>query len=415
MLSFRKCLALAIIGLSSASMYTLVYVRYYFYDDWLASLGVSHGQAALLYAAYAVGCTLSYLPGGWLADRYSVKRIFSISLGVTACLNFLFALTQNYYVSLFIWFALALTSGFGFWAGLIKAVRLTGAPEEQGRVYGFYGAAEGLFTSLIMALALFVYNKMGSGIQGFRTVIVIYGLFCFVPIILVNIFYKESGESQSDRSKIELSDVRQVLKTPTVWVLSIMIFCTYGLFNSTSYLTPYLTGVLGASTTYGGVIAVVRLQLFAFLIGPLAGWLADRLGAPSKLVFCGHLIVVVLLLILMHLPLDQSSTVPGIIIMLAISGVLFSFYLIMFSVVEEMGFPRRLTGTVVGVVSMLGYSPDMIFSPIFGHWLDVYGPDGYRYIFMFLIGNGLLGSGCALWLTRKGPALASLIGWPRQP
>ncbi len=407
MLSFKKLLTLGLIGLSSASMYTLVYIRYYFYDDWLAAMGVSNQAAGFLYTAYAVGCTLGYLPGGWVADRYPLKRIFTWSLTATAGFNFLFAVNQSYYLALFLWFALALTSGFGFWAGLIKAVRLTGGPEEQGRAYGVFGAAEGLCTSLIMAVALWSYDRLGGGLAGFQSAVVVYGVFCLVAVLLVNLLYRESAEDAASReeNRIRLADVRAVLRTPTVWVLSVMVYCTYGLFNSTSYLTPYLTGVLGASPTSGAVMGVIRLQLFAFLIGPAAGWLADRIGAPSKLVAGGHLIVVVLLAALLCLPLDPSAMGPAIVIMLAISAVLFSFYLIMFSTIEEMGFPRRVTGTVVGVVSMLGYSSDMLFSPTFGYWLDTYGNDGYTYIFLFLIGNGLLGSSCALWLRLRGRRL----------
>ena len=83
--------------------------------------------------------------------------------------------------------------------------------------------------------------------------------------------------------------------------------------------------------------------------------------------------------------------------MIILLTMMFSFfglvvYTIMFSCMEEVRIPPQYTGISVSVISLLGYLPDGIFSPLFGHWLDVYGNEGYRIIFYFLAGISLLGA-----------------------
>ena len=68
------------------------------------------------------------------------------------------------------------------------------------------------------------------------------------------------------------------------------------------------------------------------------------------------------------------------------AALIYMNYGIMWSISEEVKIPRHLYGTAVGVASIIGYLPDSFMHTIFGNWLDQYGADGYRYIFMFLIG-----------------------------
>ena len=48
---------------------------------------------------------------------------------------------------------------------------------------------------------------------------------------------------------------------------------------------------------------------------------------------------------------------------------------------------------------------DGLFPPLFGHWLDAYGNQGYTVIFYFLAGISLLGCCVAILIYRKGRSL----------
>lgn len=405
-MNYKKYATLLLLGFCSASIYILVYIRYYYYDAWVAALGVSHAKAGLLYSVYALGCTISYLPGGLLADRMSIKRNLVVALILTATLNFLFAFNQSYYVGLFIWFSLALTTGFVFWAGLVKAVHLCGEPEEQGKMYGFWGAFEGLCSALILSLAMWVFTRLGEGGAGLKGAVIVQGCFCLLAALMVHLVYADphrghrSGEVEEP---FRLADIVPILKDRSVWLVAVVVFCTYNLFNSLSYITPYLTSEFGLSGSSSGSLAIVRIQVCAFLFGPVGGILADKLRSPAKLICGGHLIMIIFLAVLIYLPITQDNSLLAIGVTFMMSATIYTFYPIMFSVIEEVGFRRAVTGSVVGVVTAVGYSPDLFYSPLYGYLLDTFGGRGFNYLFMTMVANSLIGAAAAGLIFKKKP------------
>ena len=77
-------------------------------------------------------------------------------------------------------------------------------------------------------------------------------------------------------------------------------------------------------------------------------------------------------------------------------------YGVVFSTVSEAGIPRAMTGTVIGIASIIGYLPDSIYSVLFGKWLDAFGGSGYNFIFGFLAVSGLVGATLAMLIYRHG-------------
>lgn len=71
--------------------------------------------------------------------------------------------------------------------------------------------------------------------------------------------------------------------------------------------------------------------------------------------------------------------VVGVVILLAT----FAMRGIYFALLEEGGIPLAVTGTATGVVSTIGFTPD-IFMPLLGGYLrDSYpGAEGYQYFFL---------------------------------
>jgi hypothetical protein len=65
---------------------------------------------------------------------------------------------------------------------------------------------------------------------------------------------------------------------------------------------------------------------------------------------------------------------------------------IYFALLEENRTPPYLTGAAVGLVSLIGYTPEIFFAPIAGRILDANpGIVGFRHYFLFLAGIALLG------------------------
>ena len=81
---------------------------------------------------------------------------------------------------------------------------------------------------------------------------------------------------------------------------------------------------------------------------------------------------------------------------------------IYFALLHETRTPKHLTGATVGLVSLVGYTPDIFFAPIAGRILDADpGLVGHQHYFMFLGGIAVIGIlvvALLVWLNRRQPA-----------
>jgi hypothetical protein len=65
---------------------------------------------------------------------------------------------------------------------------------------------------------------------------------------------------------------------------------------------------------------------------------------------------------------------------------------IYFAVMKEARVPLGLTGTAVGIVSFVGFTPDIFMGPWMGHLLDKHpGEPGHQYVFLLLSLFALIG------------------------
>ena len=70
---------------------------------------------------------------------------------------------------------------------------------------------------------------------------------------------------------------------------------------------------------------------------------------------------------------------------------------IYFAVMDKGNIPLIYTGTAVGLISIIGYAPDIFSGPLTGYFLDEYpGIEGYQYVFSVLALFSCIGA-CASW------------------
>jgi hypothetical protein len=63
-----------------------------------------------------------------------------------------------------------------------------------------------------------------------------------------------------------------------------------------------------------------------------------------------------------------------------------------FALLEENRTPARYTGAAVGMVSLVGFTPEIFFAPVAGRILDASpGLPGHQHYFLFLAGVALAG------------------------
>ena len=131
-LSAKTLWVLFILGLVNAVMYCFPYIRYVFYDQQIAAMGITNTQSGILMTIYAAANSITLIPGGILADKWSVKKCLVGSILGSVVIGIIYALTMNFAVACVLWAGLGVSTIFVFWAAITKAVGQVGTAEEQG-------------------------------------------------------------------------------------------------------------------------------------------------------------------------------------------------------------------------------------------------------------------------------------------
>ncbi len=381
--SVRKYLSIAALSFAGGSIYTLPYLKYIFYDTQLEVMGINNTQSGPLVSMYAIGCILSYIPGGLITDKISPRKAIAASLFGTACLGALYAFTFSYTLSLAIWLIFALSTAFVFWSSLLKAVGMAGDKDEQARLYGLYYAGNGITGAIMNSLALKAFTFGETPEQSLFYAVMVLSVGIALAGVFVLILIKDGKVETSAEDKFDFSVVLDLLKSPLLWVFSFIVFCGYSIYSSTSYFTPYLTNVVGVSVEESGAFSIIRSYLF-YLLSPIGGYLADKIfHSTSKLFVVLFALLAASIFGVLALPSGMSTFAVSVYTLLPGAFGLMLYGLV-FSVVREAGIPVTVAGTAIGIASIIGYTPDFFMSTMFGSWLDAHGNAGYNMIFTFL-------------------------------
>jgi nitrate/nitrite transporter NarK len=133
----------------------------------------------------------------------------------------------------------------------------------------------------------------------------------------------------------------------------------------------------------------------------LAGLIADRFRASASLA----VLFVLAAMSYVYLGLaDGEASLRGIIVAnLALSvAAVYGLRGVYLAAMEEARVPLQHTGGAVGLISVVGYTPDIFFAPIAGRLLDASpGLAGHQHYFLLLAGIAALGSVCSFSLYRR--------------
>lgn len=411
----KRFLLLFALGVAYGFMYVMPYMKSSFYDQMIAAMGCTNAQLGSLMTYYTIALTISYLPGGWIGDKFNPKPVLLISIFGQAALSFLFMFTyKSYAMAVLVWCLMALTGGFAFWPAIMKGIRMTGTDEEQGRMYGIFEALNGFASLLLSFIMIGIMAIAGKGglVTGFKSALACMGGLSLVSGLLVlflmpkNAQYGSKPEEDTESNKITVKDYLHAFKIPGVWIMAILVWCYVTVSAVASYLTPYSTGVLGMSATLAATIGTFRTYGCRLIGGPLGGFLADKtFKSVSKEQLLGQLACLVTIGIFLVLPGGTSGGLL-VVLLLLVGIAMFLCKGTYFSIQPEMGIPTHISATAVAIATFVGYIPDMFVHTMFGNWIDAYGDAGYTKILFYGVGTAVLGVIAAVWAIAQAKKVA---------
>ncbi len=383
---------LLIFVLGAAAFYQVPYLRWTFYDGVMELSGLDNTQFALTMSIYGAAGMIMYFPGGVIADKFSSKKLIPVSLIATGVCGFILMSGPGYGIQLFTYIVLAAAGTLTFWTALNKAAIGLDTSGDGSRMLGLLEGGRGLFQAIFSAIFLAVFGLASNAVGGVKTVLAGYAVLNIVFGILSFFLLEDKKAKSTKHESLHAKDILTVLKIPAVWLLSLVIICSYSFHLGSTYMTPYFTNIIGATAVLSGALAVVRNYIAQMAGAPLGGALAAKTHSSSFIVGIAFIIMTVGIAVIAFLPADSHMMVPLVIFMIIAAISIYIMRGVYFAIISEYGIPLRLTGTAIGVASVIGFTPDIFMNAICGNLLDKYeGIEGYHIIFIIMLVIALIG------------------------
>ena len=387
----------------------------FFRPTFLQAFGLTNTQLGDIFAVYGVVAMLSYFPGGIIADKYPPNRLMSFSLLATA-LGGLYLLSGPSHFGLTLLFAYwGATTVLVFWAAMIKATRLSAPSHRQGFAFGLLDGGRGLAASLFASVGILLlsfgtfnpqgdFSDAGEAFDAMRLLIIYYtvltalaaGLTWFFVSVQTESGAKDDFQQQGQHSSA--SSLGSTLINPLVWLQGGIVICAYCGYKALDNYSLFVVQHYGWSQVEGA-----QFITFSSYMRPVAalvaGILADRLRTSKMTYFLFAALGLAFAGIAWMTHFDAAIT-------LVLAMLLFTFFAVFalrgiyFALVDESQIRMGATGTAVGIISVLGFTPDIFFASISGRMLDA-GQDGFGHYFLFVAGIMFVGCLCALVLALK--------------
>lgn len=364
----------------------------FFRPTYLDVFNISNTNLGDVYAVYGLTAMISYFFGGMLADKYSPRILMSLSLVLTSIGGF-FISTIPELSSIFIIYGYwGITTIFLFWSAMIKATKEWGGEYSQGKAFGILDGGRGLFATIVSLVAIYLFTAfltqevtLADPIEkrrAFQSVIILYSSLTLLIGIIVWLFLPDNNAEVKRKESI-FKNLNKVIKNPLIWLNAGIIVCAYSAYKGLDNTTLYAHEVLGMNE-----VDAAKVFSYGSLIRPIAaiaaGIIADRWISSRVILVMFSCLTLIFALLAMS---DAMLLYPAVVLL----NIYITFFLVFairgiyFAVVQETKVNSNVTGTAAGVISFIGFTPDIFFGSISGRILDANpGVVGHQNYFLFL-------------------------------
>ncbi len=100
----NRYVKLLVLCMGASAIYLLPYLRWTYYDVLLEAIGITNKQFGITMSVYGVASMIFYAPGGWMADRFSPRKLLTETFIITGILGLYFATYPGYLMQILIHF-----------------------------------------------------------------------------------------------------------------------------------------------------------------------------------------------------------------------------------------------------------------------------------------------------------------------
>lgn len=406
----RRGIAMLALVVAGESIFFLPFVlARVFRPTLLDVFGLTNLELGTAFAAYGVVAMVAYFAGGPLADRFQPRLLIGTALVTTAAGGLLMAAIPNHGWLTALYAYWGFTTIALFWAALMRATREWGGEDAQGAAFGWLDGGRGLLTAVTGSLMVAIYASLlprdvesadlAVRAEALRRVILILSAMGCGAALLVWFALPHRQRPEDRKERLSLHGVRRVVKLPAAWLQALIILCAYVGFKATDDFSLYAREVLHLDEVDAAKAGTVSLWVRPVAaVG--AGFLADRFGS-AVLTLWSFVFLTIGALVLAAGGIGAGMLGWFLVTITGASLGIFALRGLYFAIMREGRIPLSVTGSAVGFVSVVGYTPDVFMGPLMGVLLDGSdGARGHQHVFMVVTAFAALGLIAAIAFAR---------------
>lgn len=352
---------------------------------------LSHHQGGMLMSLFALPAIFVSLPAGMLADRYGIREVGIIGLGLTGLGSALVATSGSF---------VALASGrviAGMGSIMIVVISAQGiarwfAGREMGVAMGIFNTA----TPVGLIASLNVISVMASR-WGWRSGIWATVVFTAVSLVVFSLFFTSPGKEAPDRRTASRAHEDIGKDGLAIWLVALCwALFTSSIISLFSFAPDFMVSRGLALQTAGFYTSLVMAG--SLFLSPIIGHGADKYGHQEAFIAVGGLGMAILLLVV---PADGSHFA----LLMVVIGILAAFVPApVYSRAAQVVSPERL-GWAFGLIAMLNNVGVFVGPQLVGLSRDVTGSYQAGFGLMALFSASAAITGIILRVRRRQRAL----------
>lgn len=180
-----------------------------------------------------------------------------------------------------------------------------------------------------------------------------------------------------------MEDFKAVAKIPRVWLCGLIVACNYLAVMIFGYLTPYFTEVYSMSSSSAALLGVFRAYVMMMVGSLFGGLMASKMKSVIRFMHYGFIGMTIFSFSYLLIPVNRGM-LPIVVVNFVLQGLfLLAVKALYFAPIDEIGISKKLAGTASGIISVVGYSPEIFGYTAAGSILDNNpGVTGYNILFI---------------------------------
>jgi nitrate/nitrite transporter NarK len=340
---------------------------------------ISDAQIGEAQALYGLTAVVSYFFGGFIADKWEPKKLLSLSLLLTAIGGFWMALIPSIFTLKILYAFWGISTILLFWSSLIKATRHWGNKHNQGLSFGLLDGGRGFFAASIAlfgaSILTYFFPEKGieitfnNKVETLQYVIGTITCIVFLVALLVwKVLPKDTMKFEAGTAyQFDFKKAFSLMKKKKVIFHSLIIFCAYCSYKLTGVYGTYAKDVWNYSLEEATYFAVF-IQYLRPIAAISVGWIADKY-IPSKIIVPSFSLLILASAILGFGFFNTQPVFLSFTIFIFMALGTYSLRGLYFAIIEETKTPIQMTGTLVGIISVVGFTPDIFMSLFIGYML----------------------------------------------